>query len=149
LSAQFNHKLISGTSGHELSVVHGRADARVVGHGEEGEEGNAVPKSIGARLMMTLLPYVPADIDYDYYIREAYAILQDLGVRVDDPALRGRTGQLIARLPDQKTFHIVKASTGYALCGKGRASIRESWVEQEGAPLGRAMCSKCKKADEL
>jgi hypothetical protein len=113
------------------------------------KNGNAVPESIGARLMMTLLPYVPADIDYDYYIREAYAILQDLGVRVDDPALRGRTGQLIARLPDQKTFHIVEASTGYALCGKGRASIRESWVEQEGAPLGRAMCSKCKKADEL
>lgn len=111
--------------------------------------GNAVPKSIGARLMMTLLPYVPNDIDYDYYIREAYAILQDLGVKVDDPALRGRTGQLIARLPDQKTFHIVEASTGYALCGKGRTSIRDTWVEQEGAPLGRAMCSKCKKEDEL
>ncbi len=132
-------------------IAVGRKSTQYDDDGEliEGEEGNAVPKSIGARLMMTLLPYIPADIDYDYYIREAYAILQDLGVKAEDPALRGRTGQLIARLPDQKTFHIVEASTGYALCGKGRASIRESWVEEEGTPLGRAMCSKCKKADEL
>lgn len=44
LSAQFNHKFISGTSGNELGVVHGRADAGVVGHGEERKEGNARSK---------------------------------------------------------------------------------------------------------
>jgi len=113
------------------------------------KNGNAVPQTIGARLMMTLLPYVPRDIDYDYYIREAYAMLQDLGVRADDPRLRGRKGNIIARLPDQKTYHIVKASTGVALCGKARTSIRDSWEETDAAPEGRGMCKKCKEADSL
>lgn len=108
------------------------------------KNGNAVPQTIGARTMMTLLPYIPSDLDYDYYIREAYAILQDLGVRVDDPKLRGRTGTLYGRLPDQKTYHIVDAETGIALCGKERASIRDSWVEVGTAPEGRALCKKCK-----
>lgn len=109
------------------------------------KNGNAVPQTIGARTMMTLLPYIPSDLDYDYYIREAYAILQDLGVRVDDPKLRGRTGTLYGRLPDQKTYHIVDAETGIALCGKERASIRDSWVEVGTAPEGRALCKKCKE----
>ena len=39
------------------------------------KNGNAVPESIGARLMMELVDRVPADLDFDYYIREAYAIL--------------------------------------------------------------------------
>lgn len=109
------------------------------------KNGNSVPQTIGAKTMMELLPYVPHDIDYDYYIREAYAILQDVGVKSDDPRLRGRSGRMIARLPDQKTYHVVDVSRDVALCGKGRDSIRDSWIEAEVQPEGRAMCGKCKK----
>ena len=113
------------------------------------KNGNAVPESIGARLMMELTDRVPADLDYDYYIREAYAILQDLGVEVIDPKLRGRTGTIMARLPDAKNVHYVDAATGIALCGKTRDSIRVSWIEFETASDGHRVCSKCRKATEL
>jgi len=113
------------------------------------KNGNAVPESIGARLMMELVDRVPADLDFDYYIREAYAILQDLGVEVIDPKLRGRTGRIMARLPDAKNVHYVEASTGIALCGKTRDSIRDSWVEYEEVPDGHRVCSKCRKVGEL
>jgi hypothetical protein len=99
--------------------------------------------------MMELVDRVPADLDFDYYIREAYAILQDLGVEVIDPKLRGRTGRIMARLPDAKNVHYVEASTGVALCGKTRDSIRDSWIEYETAPDGHRVCSKCRKAGEL
>lgn len=111
------------------------------------KNGNAVPQTIGAKLMMTLPDIIPSDIDYDYYTRESYAILQDLGVNVPDPRLRGRTGRLIARLPDQKTFHLVDSSTGVALCGKRRDSIRDSWVESESRPEGRELCKKCRELE--
>lgn len=107
--------------------------------------GNAVPESMGAKLMLELIDHLPADIDYDYYVRESYAILEDLGVETIDPRLKGRKGTLLARLPDQKTYHIVNAATGVAVCGKRRDSIRDSWEEAEGRPMGRAFCSKCKK----
>ena len=113
------------------------------------KNGNAVPESIGARLMMELTDRVPADLDFDYYIREAYAILQDLGVEVIDPKLRGRTGRIMARLPDAKNVHFVDAATGVALCGKTRDSIRDSWVEYDEVPDGHRVCSKCRKAVEL
>jgi hypothetical protein len=113
------------------------------------KNGNAVPESIGARLMMELTDRVPADLDFDYYIRESYAILQDLGVEVIDPKLRGRTGRIMARLPDAKNVHYVEASTGVALCGKTRDSIRDSWVEYREVPDGHRLCSKCRKATEL
>jgi hypothetical protein len=110
------------------------------------KSGNAVPKTIGAKLMMELQPAVPSDIDYDYYIRESYAILQDLGVSVDDPKLRGRNGRMYARLPDAKGIHVIDVATGVAICGKTRESIRDSWVEYKGMPDGHRLCGKCKKA---
>ena len=121
----------------------------VIGGFVYAKNGNAVPESIGARLMMELTDRVPADLDFDYYIREAYAILQDLGVEVIDPKLRGRTGRIMARLPDAKNVHYVEASTGVALCGKTRDSIRDSWVEYDEVPDGHRVCSKCRKAGEL
>lgn len=121
----------------------------VIGGFVYAKNGNAVPESIGARLMMELKDRVPGDLDFDYYIREAYAILQDLGVEVIDPKLRGRTGRIMARLPDAKNVHYVEASTGVALCGKTRDSIRDSWVEYREVPGGHRVCSKCRKAVEL
>lgn len=113
--------------------------------------GKVVAASMGAMPIMTLPDdYVlPEDIDVAWYVREAYARLEDAGVAVVDPALRGRNGTFLARHEDQKTVHIVDAGTGIAACGRARKSIREQWVEVDAAPEGRGMCSKCKKASEL
>lgn len=113
--------------------------------------GNNVPMTHGAKLMMQLPERVPGDIDYDYYARESYAILQDIGMGAVDPALVSRSGRMFAQLPKQKSIHVVNTSTGVAICGKERVSIREAWIEFKAMPEGQRMCSKCKKvyhADE-
>lgn len=113
--------------------------------------GDAVADSMGARPLMTLPDdnELPDDIDMAWYIREAYARLEDAGVKVVDPALRGKKGTFLARWEDQKTVHVVDAATGVAMCGKARKSIREIWNETKTVPEGRGMCSKCKKASDL
>lgn len=110
------------------------------------KEGNSVPLTIGAKLMMELPDRLPLDVDDDYYIREAYAMLQELGVETTDPRLKGRTGKFLGRLPDQKNFHTVSAATGVAVCGKRRPSIRDSWVEADEIPEGHRLCVQCRKA---
>lgn len=109
--------------------------------------GNAVPRTIGAKPMLELDLALPSDLDYDYYIREAYAILQDIGMNAVDPKLRGRSGRFFGRLPKQKNIHIVDAGSGVALCGKTRESIRDSWEEYHSVPAGHRLCSKCRKEE--
>jgi hypothetical protein len=109
--------------------------------------GNAVPRTIGAKPMLELDLALPPDLDYDYYIREAYAILQDIGMNAVDPKLRGRSGRFFGRLPKQKNIHIVDAGSGVALCGKTRESIRDSWEEYHSVPSGHRLCSKCRKEE--
>lgn len=46
------------------------------------ESHNKVPKTEGAMLCMTLPDKLPADLSYQWYINEAYAILGDLGVKI-------------------------------------------------------------------
>lgn len=113
--------------------------------------GKAVADSMGARPLMVLPDdnAIPDDLNIDWYIREAYARLEDAGVPVVDPALRGKKGTFLARWEDQKTVHIVDAATGIAMCGRARKSIREIWNETNSVPEGRGMCSKCKKASDL
>lgn len=110
-----------------------------------------VPKSLGALPIMELPEdhACPDDLDRQWYIREAYAILQDVGYGEIDPALRGRTGTFFGLLPGQKTIHRVHAVSGIALCGKNRASIRDKWQELGGVPMGQRLCSKCRKESEL
>lgn len=109
------------------------------------KDGGKVSKTIGAKLMMELQPYVPDDLDHDYYIREAYAVLEDIGMGNVDPALRGRSGFALARLPDTKNIHMINLQTGVAICGKRRDSIRDAWVEYDAIPSGHKMCPHCKK----
>lgn len=44
------------------------------------ESGNKVPKTEGARICMTLPKKLPPDLDKAWYVKEAYAIMQDLGI---------------------------------------------------------------------
>jgi hypothetical protein len=108
--------------------------------------GNRVPSSEGAKPCMLLPDEMPEDIDYDWYVREAYAILTEIGAQNVDPALAGRTGTMLARPPDQKTIHRVKLPDGEALCGKRLGNIRDQWVEYNVMPQGMRFCSKCAKS---
>jgi hypothetical protein len=115
------------------------------------KDNKNVPKSEGALPIMEL-PHdfsVPDDLDHAFYVREAYAILQDVGWGTHDPMLAGKTGTFLGHLPAQKTVHYVDAKTGVALCEKGRKSIRESWVEHAQLPAGQRVCGRCRKAMEL
>lgn len=115
--------------------------------------GNDVPKSEGAKPLMVLPDECPDDIDREWYVREATAMLQDIGHRVIDPKLAGRTGLTLGRMGDQVTYHHVSLPDGVAACGKAPVSIREQWVEDglfTGQPKGtHRVCAKCRKAIEL
>lgn len=110
-----------------------------------------VGRSEGAEVMLELPEdyACPADLDRAWYVREAYAILQDIGYGAIDPSLRGRTGLFLGRLPDAKNIHTIDASTGLSLCGVATKSIREPWVEFQVVPTGHRRCPKCLKASEL
>lgn len=110
--------------------------------------GNLVPDSMGAKLLMELPRFVPRDVDYSWYEREAYAILDDVGAPSDEPD-DGRRGLTLARLPDAKNIHTIDLATKTALCGQVQKKRREPWVEYKQMPDGHRYCTKCKKANEL
>lgn len=113
--------------------------------------GGRVAETTGARPLMELPEHneLPDDIDYNWYVREAYARLYDVGVDCPDPALAGREGFIFANRAEQKTVHKVDLTTGIALCGVKQKDRREPWEEHEEAPEGRRYCGKCRRADEL
>lgn len=113
------------------------------------DSGNTIAKSQGAKLCLELPDTLPGDIDYQWYVREAYAILEEMGADFQDPSLVGRTKQFMARLEDEKNLHIINPSTGRAICGKKRKSIRDSWIEYAELPEGHRLCAKCRREDAL
>lgn len=111
--------------------------------------GNAVPKSEGAMPLMALPDEFPETISYEWYVRESNAILEEIGLKAVDPALEGRKGTMLARLPEQKTYHTVNLPSGMSLCGRTTANLREKWDEVKRVPDGFRMCAKCRKEGEL
>lgn len=111
--------------------------------------GNRVPRSDGAMPCMLLPDELPGDIDYEFYEREAYAILDECGVDVIDPTTINQHGKFFGHRDGQKTVHVIDAAKGQAVCGAKRASLRDLWVRDEAAPLGRNFCGKCRKLEEL
>lgn len=144
-------QVVNGHSGIIGKVIRWYYSTDKVGPLFYAKDGKTVPRSEGAVPIMSfdLEHTCPDDLDRDWYIREAYALLQDVGYSSVDPSLRGRSGTTFARMPSQKTIHTVVLATGIALCGKARESIREPWNEVDGVPLGQRICSKCRKAGEL
>lgn len=114
----------------------------------EAAEFKQVSKSEGARTMLTLPDFdeCPDDLDRAVYIREAYAILQDVGYGAYDPSLAGRSGLFLGIQGKQKTLHYVNAETGTALCDKTQKSIRDPWKEYGSAPVGLRICKTCREA---
>lgn len=113
------------------------------------KSGNIVPKSDGAMPCMDLPDEFPDDIDYGWYIDEAYAILKDLGVKFVDPHYAGRSGIKHGRLPDQKSIHLVDMSSGTALCGKAPPGPRVRWIEFGRMPDNHRLCPRCRREDSL
>jgi hypothetical protein len=131
--------------------VLGKAVRWYRGVGAEGqisycENGNKVPDSDGAVPCMDLPTEFPLDVDYTAYIHEAYATLQELGLDVEDPAYAGRNGVVLARLPDQSTWHFVEMPGGVARCGRVSPSLRDPWLETSDVPGEGRLCKACQRA---
>lgn len=114
-----------------------------------GSTGNRVPRSDGAQPVMELPDELPRDIDYDYYVREAYAILDEVGMDAKDPTTEGQYGAFYGRLEEQKTVHLVEGSTGIAACGTERKSRRDLWIRYDRLPTEFRYCAKCRREDAL
>jgi hypothetical protein len=103
------------------------------GEGERGAiltaKGSRVATSMGAVPCMDLPDELPDDIDYAWYIREAYARLDDVGLAVVDPCAEVRYGYCYATQPGLKTVHILDMSKNASLCGRRQKDIREPWDE--------------------
>lgn len=68
-------------------VYLGKAIRWYYAEGETGEinyvlTGNKVPKTFGAKPLMTLPQQLPFDLDYNYYIKEADEALYDIGYKI-------------------------------------------------------------------
>jgi hypothetical protein len=130
--------------------VLGKAVRWYRGVGEDGQisscdNGNKVADSDGAIPCMDLPDEFPLDVDYAAYIHEAHATLQDLGLDVADPAYLGRYGVILARLPDQSTWHFVAMPEGVARCGRVSPSLRDPWVETADVPADGRICKACRQ----
>jgi hypothetical protein len=115
------------------------------GHISYCENGNKVPDSDGAIPCMDLPDEFPLDVDYEAYIHEAYATLEELGLDVDNPTYTGRFGVILARLPDQSTWHFVEVASGVARCGRESPSLRKPWIEASDVPADGRLCKGCRQ----
>lgn len=120
-----------------------------MGEGETGfiTKGNGarVAGTTGAVVCMDLPDEFPDDIDYHWYIREAYGRLNSIGVKVRDPRLAGRFGYVRAALPGQKTVHLIDLRTRKSMCGKVEKKVHEEWVEygKGEVPVTMRVCKRC------
>lgn len=119
------------------------------GEGERGfiakRNGARVAGTTGAVPCMNLPEEFPDDIDYDWYVREAYARLDDIGLKTENPRLE-KFGYRTLVLPGQKTLHIVDMATRTSLCGRGEKNVREPWQEAfESEHTGLRLCKTCRE----
>jgi hypothetical protein len=109
--------------------------------------GNTVARSAGAKPIMELPEDFPHDVDFEWYERDAFAMLQDLGIEVRDPAHAGRSGFIYAKMEKTKSVHVLDLDTSMSICGKRPPSLREPWQEfgTDFPTNGLKLCSHCKK----
>lgn len=107
----------------------------------ENAKGDRVAGTTGARPCMDLPDEFPDDIDYEWYIREAYARLDDIGLATKRDLERG--GYAWASLPKQKTLHLVDLVTRTSVCERQEKQVREAWIEYAVLPEGMRVCKTC------
>lgn len=66
------------------------------------KNGNIVAKSLGAKPLMTLGGEFPQDIDYEWYIREAESILEDIGAIPRKPVVKKERKKKEPKPPKQR-----------------------------------------------
>jgi hypothetical protein len=119
------------------------------GEGERGfiakANGARVAGTTGAVPCMDLPDEFPDDVDHQWYVREAYARLDDIGLSTKNPKLVGRQGYRAAVLPKQKTAHIIDLQTDTSLCGKKAKNVREPWEELKHVPKDMRICKACQE----
>lgn len=111
--------------------------------------GARVAGTTGAMPCMDLPDEFPEDIDYEWYIREAYARLDDIGLSTKNPKLAGRQGYRAAVLPKQKTVHVIDLQTQRSLCGKTAKNVREPWEELLNVTDSMRFCKTCQEERAL
>lgn len=110
------------------------------------EDRKRVAGTMGAVPCLDFPDEFPEDLDFDWYVREAYARLGDLGLDVRDPKQASRSGYTLAALPKQKTVHVVDLTTRQSLCMRTtEKTIREAWIEYKHAPQGMRVCKACQE----
>lgn len=113
-------------------------------------KGNNVPLTKGAMPAMDLPDKFPSDIDYDWYVREAYSMLDRLGVKgVPKEAqafgLVKGGGFKWGRRDGQQTWHRIDLSTKDALCEARLKDRHDEWVYADELPADSRVCGKCKR----
>ena len=116
--------------------------------------GNTVPLTRGAKPAMDLPDEFPTDIDYDWYVREAYSMLERLGVKntVKERRAFGLSDKPIFRYAckeGQKTYHLIDMRTKESMC---EASLKDRHDEWDYLPdstpiIDVRVCSKCRKKE--
>lgn len=106
--------------------------------------GKQVAGTDGCKPCMRLPDGIPDDLDREWYLREAHAILDDLGYEDRPFNLDGRTGFTLARLPAAKNIHTIDIATMRAACGAYPKNRREPWIELETVPDGHKECPRCR-----
>lgn len=105
-----------------------------------------VAGTTGAVPCLDLPDEFPDDLDYEWYVREAYARLNDIGLKVRDPKQAGRSGYTLASLPKQRTAHIIDLQTRRSLCNRTvEKTVREAWIEYKHAPQNMRVCKACQE----
>ena len=116
------------------------------------KKGNMVPLTKGAMPCMELPDHTPEDINYDWYVREAHAMLDRLGVS-NVPKEKEAFGLVEGKRPlwgrkfGQQTWHLIDLSTKDAMCEARLKDRHDEWefYENEGFPTDGRLCGKCKK----
>jgi hypothetical protein len=111
------------------------------------ESGARVSGTTGCRPIMDLPDdySVPEDLDYEWYVREAYARLDDIGLKIQDPRIAKQHGTMLASLPKQKTLHYVQRGTRTAYCERAEKTVRDAWQEHAFVPEGMRVCKTCRE----
>lgn len=113
-------------------------------------KSNNVSLTKGAMPVMDLPDATPTDIDFDWYVREAYDMLAKLGVQGVERekkafGLSDTSKPRWGRKDGQQTWHLIDMATKDAMCEARLKDRHDDWIYSETIPTDGRVCGKCKK----